>query len=237
MGSIIVPEHILSNNKWFKDRRMKKTKKYESLLEDISFINGFENFENLEIKESDKKPLWNKNVYKEGVSNKKSLSVFRLHGCVAWYYQEPLSDFSVEFSVQVLDDIRNYFDRLCVMYPGKDTLIGRDPHAYSFENLYDVCYESSKLVFIGFSFRDPDVVSVVFNAIRQSLKGRSDKKVKIVIVDPSLDKDYFIQRLKSLQQHIPIPLEINNDKLDVKVIRSEFSPKEENINTILNAIK
>jgi hypothetical protein len=155
------------------------------------------------------------------------VSVFRLHGCVGWYYDEDAETSVIYFDPHKVDDIKNPYDRLCVMYPGKDQLVGCDPHAYSFERLYDACLTSQAILFVGFSFRDADVASAIFGAIRQRRKhDPKSPPTRLIVVDPDIDADYLRQRLDSQKNEIAIPLALESSDLEIVAIRSEFPPTD-----------
>lgn len=242
----LVPEYLFSDNDSLVSARNEAWRRQgqeqdlaslaqqdERLYREIQFINGFPGLSRVNAPNAPNtdKHHWQRLVL-EGRKSSKTLSLFRLHGCVAWYRV----DGTVCFDMSELDQVENYFDRVCVMYPGRAELIGRDPLAYSFERLYDACLMSPVILFIGFAFRDHDVASVVFSAIRQRLQN-SENRTRIVIVDPYLDEDYFYARLDDVRKHIAAPLALRKENLDVRVVRSEFPPGPDQIRAIVDLLE
>jgi hypothetical protein len=224
--------------------------------EGVKLLNGFANFKSLgaarDAAEAGTPLTWSRKAYSPE-KHEKTFSLLRLHGCVAWYYQknparEPISNGKptakqvptnpVELDLRSPRDIRDYFDRLCLLYPGRNQYLGRDPHAFGFERLYDACTNCNSILFIGFSFRDIDVAAAIFNAVRQrnKISLKNADPVRVVIVDPYIDSDQFNFRLHRLQKDIAIPIEFEN--LDITAIRAKFPPGDDKqIEVILNALK
>jgi hypothetical protein len=95
------------------------------------------------------------------------------------------------------------------MFPGKEIYPGNDPHGFAFRKLYHSFYSSTVVTFIGFSFRDDDVVHSLLasNAARR-------KPVRLVVVDPHFTEgDLFKAFAESatrmtLPSRIPAPSEV-----------------------------
>lgn len=204
--------------------------KITKALKDVLFQNGFAEFGG----SFSNFGCWQPNNYRIPL-DKKQIDVYRLHGCVAWYYKE-IDDGAVEFDMSALEDIRNSFNRICVMYPSKEQMKGNEPYTSSFLKLYRTCLEASTILAIGFSFRDIDVVSVMFNAIKQ--RADAGKKTKLVVVDPYIDKDILIDRLNDIKHQLTIPIAINENELQIVTIRTEFPPEDPaGTSTIVNSLQ
>lgn len=239
----LVPEFLFSSNPWCKDLLAawgvadEQNVRAEAMgllsaLRQATFLNGFRDFSQAQ------QPCfgpWSREVYKsqDGESSR-LIELLRLHGCVAWYYQEHEQGKSVCFDVRPLESIKDVLSRLCVMYPGKDQSLGTDPHAYSFERLYDSCLRASVLLFIGFAFRDTDVIALIFTALRN----RPDRRVKVVIVDPYVDSEDLKARIQEEGKSLALPILTDFSLIDLIAIRSEFPPKDEfGIEVIVNALE
>lgn len=108
--------------------------------------------------------------------------LYRLHGCVGWFHDsDDLAHSPITFRrPERLDG--GMLNRLCVMFPGRELEIGRDPHGYGFRLLYSHLLHCRRVLFIGFSFRDDDVMQILLaaNAARK-------EPLVIRVVDPRLD--------------------------------------------------
>lgn len=243
----IVPEYLMSKNQWFYDRleeswdeTIDSVNKNSKQLGDVNFFNGIRNFSNLDlnidIESNSKHYEWHKEAYQN--SESPSFSVFRLHGCVCWFYTPQLRNSEVYFDVKRIDQIANSYDRICIMYPGKMERVGKYPHRYGFERLYDACLNFSTLIFVGFAFRDSDVGSVIFSALRQRRLNRQ-KPIRIIIIDPYISKEDFFLRIEQMRQDVPVPMEIDDVEGAFKLItiRNKFPPHDpRELKIILDAI-
>lgn len=107
--------------------------------------------------------------------------LYRLHGCISWFHdnlENPGSSVSFVRPESIDGDLLN---RLCVMFPGRELERGRNPHGYGFRLLFSSLLRCKVALFIGFSFRDDDVMQVLLaaNALREH-------PLRIFMVDPRI---------------------------------------------------
>ena len=173
------------------------TTNYDLLLEDmfeekhdssiaVPLINGIPS-------RTRKGAKWSSKPYEKG-----GVQLHRLHGCVAWFRpSEDQSQDSVAFArPDKLDG--DMLSRLCVMFPGRELKIGNDPHGYAFRRLYSYLLQCRKAIFIGFSFRDDDVMQVLLaaNAARED-------PLQMRIIDPSVGRDEIRENLRGARLRSP----------------------------------
>jgi len=129
---------------------------------------------------------WNPTYY-----NRRGVHLYRLHGCVAWFrVSEDQSQSTVAFErPDSLDG--DMLGRLCVMFPGRELMIGNDPHGYAFRHLYSHLLRCKKAVFIGFSFRDDDVMQILLAA-----NATREEPIQMRIIDQSIGPDEVIEKLQ-----------------------------------------
>ena len=154
---------------------------------------------------------WNPRLY-----DNNGVHLFRLHGCVAWFRaSEDQSQNKVTFARPVSLDA-DMLCRLCVMFPGRELRVGNDPHGYAFRRLYSCILRCKKLVFVGFSFRDDDVMQILLaaNAARK-------KSVQIRIIDPSIGSEEVIKNLQGAGLRSPFMSTVP-PALAIKCLRLEF---------------
>jgi hypothetical protein len=194
------------------------TTNYDLLLEDmfddrrdssvaVPLINGIQN-------RTRKGAKWSKEPYHKG-----GIHLYRLHGCVAWFRtSDDQTQKSVAFArPDCLDS--DMLSRLCVMFPGRELQIGNNPHGYSFRRLYSDLLRCKKALFIGFSFRDDDVMRIILaaNAVRK-------EPLQLRIIDPSIGPDEIRENLHgaSLRSSFMAVMPPNNA---IKCLRMEFGEK------------
>jgi hypothetical protein len=276
----LVPEYIFSKNEYLKNKREKFWKEkaiasgnteqnddlYNSIktdsgvmcesseemaLDNIQFINGFSDFDNIQFdfegktkREEREKLIWDSHLYEDDriPEGRKTLRVYRLHGCVAWLYDDETSinekNEKVTINLKLPSSIKRHFERLCVYYPGKEKSIGLDPHAFGFRKLHYYCKKQPSINFIGYAFRDIDIVSVCFNSMHNSIM---DHK-KILVVNPDMDQSVLCNRLREIDEMTPFPIEnvaenSQEKKAKLKFIRSRFPGNKKEINLIISKLK
>lgn len=153
---------------------------------------------------------WNPALFSQSESG---IFLYRLHGCVAWFYHGP-------------DDPKVYYHRafsghdweknLCVMFPGKEIYPGNDPHGFAFQRLYHAFLSSTVLAFIGFSFRDDDVVQsfLAASAARQ-------KPVRLVLVDPYFTEQDLFKAFEDCTARMTLPFRVPTSS-EVRCLDVEF---------------
>jgi hypothetical protein len=189
----------------------------EFALTDNFLTNGIPN--NMEPESN-----WNAKLY----SHKAGLHLHRLHGCVGWFYHNR-EDSNVYFHRK--DAVNQEMGKLCAMYPGRETRIGLDPHGHSFRCLYNSIISCDIAIFIGFSFRDDDVMHVL-------LKAFSERRSKpdLLVVDPLYNNVDIQHKLRDSATRSPFPNRIP-DCDQIHSIKARFGEDKELLEKILEDCK
>ncbi|RPI89461.1 MAG: hypothetical protein EHM40_20705 [Chloroflexi bacterium] len=167
------------------------TTNYDLLLEDLTaefghrskpalkLVNGFAGCTQDEA-------IWNEQQYE---AQPEGIHLYRLHGCVSWYW-----DSSEQTMLQYCrNEIPEHpLANLCAIYPGCDGSLGSNPHAYGFRKLNEMLLNCTVALFIGFSFRDNDVMHILLSANAQR-----KQPLQLIVVDPALTNKTVIERLHS----------------------------------------
>jgi hypothetical protein len=128
---------------------------------------------------------WSSDAYQDT-----GISLYRLHGCIAWFCNgHEQASAPVWRRSETIDT--NLLSRMCVMFPGREIEHGRDPHGFGFKLLFNSLLHCRRVLFIGFSFRDDDVMQVLLaaNALR-------DEPLTILIIDPRLTRGDVLRQLE-----------------------------------------
>lgn len=126
--------------------------------------------------------------------------LWRLHGCVCWFYNEARS----EVCFQRKGAAEQEKVRLCTMYPGNETeYVGNDPYGFAFRSFYRHLQTCDLVVFIGFSFRDDDVMHVLLKVLEER-QGR----LKLLIVDPLYSHYDVCGNLKGAASRTTMPFRV-----------------------------
>jgi hypothetical protein len=172
---------------------------------------------------------WSPSTYENGT---RGIHYYRLHGCVCWYYHGP-TDRTVYYhrTTPAPEKINN----LCAMYPGRELYRGDDPHGYSFRRMEQALKQCEAAVFIGFSFRDDDVmhILVVADACRST-------PLPIIVVDPNLRRCDVMSRLEEAKrktQHVVGRPGERPSEADIVVINERFGYDNEAFKAILGRVK
>lgn len=128
------------------------------------------------------------------------IHLYRLHGCVAWFYHG-LGDSNVYY--HNLSPSLDWRSNLCVMFPGREIFPGKNPHGFAFHQLHHALLSATLAVFIGFSFRDDDVVHSLLtaNAARRF-------PLRIVVVDPFLSESDVFRAFEDSTTRMTLPFRI-----------------------------
>jgi len=140
---------------------------------------------------------WRRKEYIDCTGTEPIFYLYRLHGCVCWFYHAQ-GDSGIYFHRR--DATQQETDKLCAMYPGRETQIGMDPHGYSFRAFYEHLLVCNLVVFIGFSFRDDDVMHVLLKALAER---RGD--LIILVIYPLYTKLDVTRRLEKAAQRTGFP--------------------------------
>jgi hypothetical protein len=86
------------------------------------------------------------------------------------------------------------------MYPGLERERGSGPHGHGFRAFYHLLRLCDLIVFIGFSFRDDDVMHIVLNALAERRE-----RLKVLIVDNSLTAPNVASCLEEAERRSSFP--------------------------------
>jgi len=180
------------------------TTNYDPLLEDMfsefadsssyvfPLVNGFYDY-------SVEEAHWESRLYDHRSRASRGLYLYRLHGCVCWYWHEHGMPVYFHRHRPPQDAV----ERVCAMFPGREIYRGNDPHGPGFRALHHTLISCEAIAFIGFSFRDQDVAHVLLsaNAQRQRLPG-------IIVVDPHLARGSLVERLHKAARNCQFPVRV-----------------------------
>lgn len=194
------------------------TTNYDMLIEDLVY--KFYDTSGMEVLFANGMPgytrelsAWNPTEYNLNMRDMGGFHLHRLHGCVCWFYHAQ-GDRRVYFHRN--DASQQNEDQLCAMYPGRETEIGTGPHGHSFRLFYRYLQHCELAVFIGFSFRDDDVMHVILKALSER-KG----KLKILVIDRLYTRDDIRNKLENSGNRTPFPTRLPKDS-EVDSLAMEF---------------
>jgi len=154
------------------------------------------------------------------------IHLYRLHGCVSWF-KDPQSE---QISFNRPDEISgDLLSNLCVMFPGRELERGIDPHGFGFKTLYSSLLTCQKVLFIGFSFRDDDVMHILLaaNASRK-------RPFRYLVIDPRIGPTEVLKNLRGAARRsafrVQLPQETNISCLNLNFGKPNFK------NTVLKFI-
>jgi SIR2-like domain len=190
------------------------TTNYDLLLEDlfngkrdssvaVPLINGI-------TSRTRKGAKWSPSLYE-----KSGVHLYRLHGCVGWFRASDDPSTTVLFERPASLD-GDMLSRLCVMFPGRELQLGNDPHGYGFRRLYSYLLRCKRAVFIGFSFRDDDVMQILLaaNAARK-------QPLFIRIIDPTITCGDVIENLRGASLRSPFMAAVPSSDT-IECLRMDF---------------
>jgi hypothetical protein len=157
--------------------------------------------------------MWTSSVFGESNFVRPGLRLFRLHGCASWFYHHT-GDEHIYYhrSEAAQQSVRN----LCAMYPGLERERGAGPHGHGFRAFYDVLQACELIVFIGFSFRDDDVMHVLLKALSER-RG----SLKVLVVDNMYTAHNVQSRLEDAARRSTFHTYVPKDK-EITVLRLGF---------------
>jgi hypothetical protein len=155
-------------------------------------------------------------------------NLWRLHGCVCWFYDPARS----EIGFLRNRAIEQEKVRMCVMYPGNETEhVGNDPYGFAFRSFYRHLQTCDLVVFIGFSFRDDDVMHVLLKALEER-RG----SLRLLVVDPLYSSDDVRASLKGAASRTTMPVRVPEMK-EVDSLTMPFGESEDLDAKVLTACK
>lgn len=117
---------------------------------------------------------------------------------------------------------------LCAMYPGLERESGAGPHGHGFRSLYWLLGVCDLLVFVGFSFRDDDVMHVLLKALADR-RGR----LKILVVDNTYVATNVLHCLKEAARRSTFPAHVPDEGV-ITSLKLNFGIDADFDNRILN---
>lgn len=209
------------------------TTNYDMLIEDlvsefnakasepVTLINGIAGL-------SQELANWTCDGYSNHFCTVPTFHLHRLHGCVCWFYHAQ-GDGKVYFHRK--DATQQETDKLCAMYPGRETQIGIDPHGHAFRAFYEHLLVCDLAVFIGFSFRDDDVMHILLKALAER---RGD--LRLLVIDPVYTKLDVTMKLGQAAQRTGFPARIPREG-EIQSLKMNFGTDRDFKATILRTCK
>jgi len=207
------------------------TTNYDMLIEDLhaefcdqskhsfSLVNGIPGLFDEEAK-------WNTDVYNKRIMS--GIHLYRLHGCVCWFYHQP-GDSHIYFHRRNATEQETV--RMRAMYPGNQSEIGSPPYGHAFIKFYRYLQVCKLIIFVGFSFRDDDVMHVLLKALEER-KG----KLKLLIIDPLYRSHDVVRKLEDAAQRTMFPYYFPKDS-EIESITMPFGQSEDTDSKIVEACK
>ena len=214
----LLPEYLFSHHKYFAAHRGP----YKA--PSFDFQNGFPSFADKKFEVSDDVDKRAKFVEAPpddppGNNGSRILWCHRLHGCVAWL-REGLKESRIYFDVRKPENVEHFADKLCVSYPGHEERYGWMPHANAFRCLAYSVVTAGTLVFVGFSFRDAEVIAVIGRSLHEA-DNAGRPLPRIVIIDPQLTLGEVRDRIEECLSRVAGPC-IDWKKVDLKLLSELF---------------
>lgn len=209
------------------------TTNYDLLLEDIwaefdhsqqsecQLINGIRGV-------CQEQEIWDDQEYSTFRSKPRGVYLHRLHGCVCWFYGSQ-GDSNVYFRRH--DAVHQATETLCAMYPGRETRVGMNPHGYAFRTFYETLQRCELVVFIGFSFRDDDIMHVLLKALSERTH-----RPKLLIVDRLYNRFDVCRSLEGAATRSKFPTRIPQNT-ELESLHISYGQDENFDDLILDACK
>lgn len=181
------------------------TTNYDMLLEDLVSEFGNECDSRISITNAipgvtRENAQWTSKIMEMNGQERSGIYLYRMHGCVCWFNNTPGKE--VTFIRKHAAEQEK--TRMCVMYPGNETeYVGNDPYGFAFRSFYRDLQKCDLVIFVGFSFRDDDVMHVLLKAMEER-RG----KLKLLVVDPLYTSDDVCDRLKASASRTTLPYRI-----------------------------
>jgi hypothetical protein len=170
---------------------------------------------------------WNASWYARHHCN--GIHCYRLHGCACWLYHAYGNE-TVFYHRQ--DILEREPANLCAMFPGRELFRGKRPHATAFRALYDSMVSCDFIIFVGFSFRDDDVMHLLL-AANASRQGR---RLKLVVVNPGMNPGRVKAELQEASTRSQFPVAIPHSD-DIIHFEQRFGWELTSVDEIINKAK
>jgi hypothetical protein len=205
------------------------TTNYDMLVEDLAAEFNSVEQSNLQLvngipNRTDHEASWHEKDYQRAEVRGTGIHLRRLHGCACWFYHE-WGDSKVYFHRR--DAAALSPDKLCAMYPGKEVERGAGPHGSGFRTLFRSLLECQLVVFIGFSFRDDDVMHLLLKAMDERRDGP-----KILVVDALYTHSDVRNRLEIATKRSQFPFRLPQKNGDLRSINLSFGEGDSDIKVL-----
>ncbi len=154
---------------------------------------------------------WNAGLYSTKPNNHFNLHLYRLHGCVCWFYNR---SGAVYFARRENHSVKS--SDLTLVYPGSTSHLGATPHSLGFRRLFNMTVSANIFIAIGYSFRDDDVNQLIATAIFHR-----QRPLKLLVVDPMLQSQDVRDRIVQSVRRTPLPM-IVPDLKDISCVNAHF---------------
>jgi hypothetical protein len=133
---------------------------------------------------------WNKTEYSSIGKQEDAIYIpyFKLHGSLFW---EKVAGVT-RMGTNVASDPINP-NELMIVYPSDKKVLLEDPYYFNQKQLEKYIKNTDKVVVIGFSFRDPEIVKLFENAMSDN------ESMKVIVICPEYDPKYFQEMDKFLK--------------------------------------
>jgi len=206
------------------------TTNYDMLLEDmwqdpdigfagIPYVNGIPGV-------TTEQGAWKESTYAKHHCN--GIHYYRLHGCVCWLYHVYGNETVYYHRENILEQEPT---NLCAMFPGREIFRGKSPHATAYRMLYESMVSCECIIFVGFSFRDDDVMHLLL-AANASRQGR---RLKLVIINPVMNPARVKAELQEASTRSQFPVAIPHSE-DIIHFGQRFGWETTPINEIINKV-
>jgi hypothetical protein len=173
------------------------TTNYDLLLEDMATANIFES--DFPVLSGFTLPLREASPWTEESfdSQEGGFHLYRAHGCVCWFNREPQRVYFHRDALQ-----QNWRSEMCVMIPGREICRGHLPHSAAFRRFFQTLKTVDVVIFIGFSFRDDDIMHIL---LAGAASRESKKPLKVLIANPNLQANEVQLRLRGAMTRSVFP--------------------------------
>ena len=127
------------------------------------------------------------------------IKIFKLHGSANWYTIKGEDDIFYHDLVEPINRTRiGKKDKEVMIYPVTEKVWMKLPFSYSYLRFQKSLICSEEWVFVGFSFKDREIVDIIINAAEIRIK--NSDPLKIWIIDPNTKE--IKDRINSLKDNV-----------------------------------